>query len=121
MKKLLILLSILLLIICDKKFNEKFDNKRRETRINRRNYRCMRACHAGYRITSNCGCRKICEYGYDYSKGKCKKGNPKPNKCSKGHYYSMEHKRCCLINSRTCRKNGGPIRKPEIKPKKIDN
>ena len=116
MKKLLILLSILIFIICDKKFNEKLDNKRRKISKDwRKNHRCMKACPRGYYVTKNCGCSKICENGYD-SKGNCKK----KKSCPKGSYYSSFHKRCCSILGRTCSKYIRP-KMPERKPKKIDN
>ncbi len=115
MKKLLILLSILIFIICDKKFNEKLDNKRRKISKDwRKSPICMKYCGPGYYLTKNCGCSKICENGYD-SKGKCKK-----NSCPKGTYYSLFHKICCSLKGRRCSKYTIPIR-PERKPKKIDN
>ena len=104
MKKFLILLSILIFIICDKKFNEKLDNKRPHIC-------CRGGCPKGY-IKIKCKC--VCEYGYDSNK-KCKT-KPDSNKCSNGYYYSSIYKKCCSLKKRTC----GPIRKPN-KPKKIDN
>ena len=110
MKKLLILLSILIFIICDKKFNEKFDNIRIEQK-----YICNRRviCPEGY-IQIKCGCKKLCKNGY-ISEGKCIK-HPDLYKCSKGFYYSRYYAKCCPLKGRTCR----PIKKPN-KTKKIDN
>ena len=109
MKKLLILLLTLIFIICDKKYNEKLDNKR-----GKKPYFicCRRKCPEGYaQIRPSCKC--VCN-GYEI-KGKCIK-NPDTSKCSKGYYYSRYYAKCCPLKGRTCR----PIRKTN-KTKKIDN
>ena len=110
MKKLLILLSILIFIICDKKFNEKLHNKRGKKPY----FICCRIkCPKGYtQLRPSCRC--VCENGYKYH-GECIQYSDS-NKCSKGYYYSSKYKKCCSLKRRTC----GPIRKTN-KTKKIDN
>ena len=111
MKKFFILLSILIFIICDQKFNEKLDNKRK----GKPNYFicCRVKCRDGYtQIRPSCRC--VCRNGYEY-KMRCIKYSDL-NKCDKGYYYSKRKDKCCSVKGRECR----PIKKPN-KPKKIDN
>ena len=115
MKKLLILLLTLIFIICDKKYNEKLDEKfRNKTSKKNENKRsnyfrkhrlCANSCPRGQYEGDSCYCK--CRFGYD-SKGNCKKSYGNHNftnrtRCSKGYFYSRYYAKCCPLKGRTCR------------------
>ena len=124
MKKILILLSIIIFIICDKKSYEKLNENTKKIKINepkksRNPFQCGRACPEGTIFRKPCNCVPICENGY-YPNGRCK---PKKNnttevkKCSPGYYYSKQYKRCCKVGIK-----GGPCGPKKPKPIEfIDN
>ena len=114
MKKILILLSIIIFIKCDKKSYEKL--KINEPKKLNNPFKCARVCPEGKILRMPCDCVPICENGY-YPNGRCK---PKKNntttevkKCSPGYYYSKQYKRCCKVGIK-----GGPC--GPKKPKSIE-